>query len=338
MNLHRLFHRQFELNAPKDEYGRVLPLENIDYSKAHVSRELVKKGLAIKYPGNKSFGFLLSHDIDWLFLKPWSIKTMANQQLKAVVRGDFKGFSNNFKKFQRFRHEGFELKKIIGINRQFNIRSTCFFLSLQSNEEDFNYHPSELTADFKLLDSVGYEIGLHGGHQAFRDSSKISAEKLLLEQHAGQVVSYRNHYLKFDPQRTWDHLNEAGFQNDATYGWATIPGFRNGMAHPFTHGQLTVIPLHLMDTTLFVYQKRKGSGIIDVLDRMLDEIEAVNGCFSLLWHNDNLKAEVADLYANLLERIMKRSPAVMTHKECSEWFRSNNYLHTIQRMVAELPQ
>lgn len=44
-----------------------------------------------------------------------------------------------------------------------------------------------------------------------------------------QPLGYRNHYLRFDPERTWAMLSGASSFYDTIMGCADQAGFRNGM-------------------------------------------------------------------------------------------------------------
>ena len=61
-----------------------------------------------------------------------------------------------------------------------------------------------------ILDN-GWEVGLHGGHEAYNNLIEMKNKKQKLEKVLRkEVISYRNHYLRFKTPETWEFLTEAG--------------------------------------------------------------------------------------------------------------------------------
>ncbi len=67
----------------------------------------------------------------------------------------------------------------------------------------------------------GWEVGLHGGHQGYRDLTKLKDEKKKLERITNNsVTGCRNHFLNFIVPDTWEIMKKAGFAYDCS--WDTL--------------------------------------------------------------------------------------------------------------------
>jgi len=125
------------------------------------------------------------------------------------------------------------------------------------------------------------------------------------------VGGYRNHYLRFQTPATWYHLQQAGFNYDTTFGYNDMPGFRNGMGHPFQpyddHRrraiELLEIPLHIMDSSLLT-AGGSPAGAWTIIRELVEQVRSCRGVLTVLWHNDvfscPFKQSSARLYRQLL--------------------------------------
>ena len=86
----------------------------------------------------------------------------------------------------------------------------------------------------------------------------LGDEKGRLEVLAGPLAGQRYHYLRVDPHANLAPSTRLGFRYDTSLGFADLPGFRAGIAHPFRPWNveadrpldLVEIPLAAMDVTL----------------------------------------------------------------------------------------
>ena len=110
------------------------------------------------------------------------------------------------------------------------------------------------------IDRRGWEIGLHPSWYAFHeDADELKRQKAVLENAlGGDVVSVRQHTLRYDMRVTPSVHAEAGFQYDSTLGFNDNVGFRFGTCYPWQlydiHREqelsLMEIPLIIQDTAL----------------------------------------------------------------------------------------
>lgn len=122
------------------------------------------------------------------------------------------------------------------------------------------------------------------------------------------------HYLRWEQPATLQAWSDAGMSYDSTLGYADNIGFRCGTAFPYRAFnpvaqkilEIQIIPLHVMETTLFASGYMGGgekSTLLNLALKIKMNCRKVDGCFNLLWHNSNLLSdESKDFYRNLISQ------------------------------------
>jgi hypothetical protein len=143
----------------------------------------------------------------------------------------------------------------------------------------------------------GISCGLHPSYNTYLSAGDIRNEKDLLSGILGEeVITSRQHYLRYRLPQTNRALIEAGIQHDYTTAMVSGIGFRNGIANDFNWFDLeknekTALILHptmAMDVSLRNYL---GYDAEYAFNRLLDVVEKtmkVGGRFVIIWHNSNL--------------------------------------------------
>lgn len=311
-----LFTRKEEYEPPfRDAYGRFPYYLSDERSifEPRVSKYLVDNGLEVEYPDGKDFAVCLTHDIDVLYYPEVSVITdMGRHILHGQMRDALKRpFYNIIKKW----NPCWNFKEIMDLEEEYGAKSTFFIMGLEKGDQDFNYRADDISHELRGIVDRGWEVGLHGGHEAYRDLEALKKQKANLERALGEkVVGYRNHYLRFEVPETWELLESAGFKYDATFGYPDCVGFRNGMCHPFKPYDLRAgrvinileIPLVVMDGTLDQYMRLDIDKSWEVVRRLIDTVERYNGIFTLLWHNTYMKGDQLKLYKKILGYCWKK--------------------------------
>lgn len=166
---------------------------------------------------------------------------------------------------------------------------------------------AEVIAD---LDDGGWEVGLHGSYDSYRDRSRLAAEKRTLERVLGhEVAGGRQHYLNLDMPETWRHQRAVGLRYDASLGSSTEYGFAHGYdpLRPFDD-EFVVFPLTLMEITL-PDPGATPAAARAVCDDLLAEARANGAVMTVLWH-PRLFSEAdfpgyRDCYRYLIERALE---------------------------------
>lgn len=293
-----------------------------------VSRSLIENDSFPTYPHNKSFAVCLTHDIDVLY-RPFLVKiyNCAN----ALRHKDNKLLKQNILSLFNKKKPLINICEIMDLEEKFDAKSSFYFLALKPGEQDFSYEINDFKEELKEIDARGWEVGLHGGHEAWNSFDKFIAEKARLEAVFGKsIIGYRNHYLHFKVPDTWENLAKAGIKYDTTFGYADCVGFRNGMCHPYypyninTNQYIDIIeiPLVVMDCTLFdTYMRLSKADAFNLIKELIDKVAKLHGVFTLLWHNTYLVKGTweCDMYERILGYCQEKNAWMTSGKEIYEW-------------------
>lgn len=289
---------------------------------------LARNGLAPSYPEDRPFAVCLTHDIDVLHYAPLRVGYEAAMALRRLepaesLKALVSPLSKRANRLWCFR-------KMMDVERKYGARSTFFFLALEKGELDKNYSLGELREEMQEILRSGCEIGLHGSHEAHCSLDLIKREKGRLEEVLGKpVIGYRNHFLRFAVPTTWECIQAAGFEYDATFGYHDCIGFRNGMCHPFrpfnvnTDRQIDLleIPLAVMDLTLSGYMRVDTPSAWELIRSMIDSVAEVRGVFNILWHNTQYHGEMLELYERILAYCHEKNAWIVPAAEVAGWWK-----------------
>jgi len=332
-----LFTRKEEYNPDiLDQFGRFSYYQsnNRDILKPSVSQYLVENGFHPEYPDGKSFAVCLTHDID---VVNHSVMWKGIGGLKAIYKRDWPelGRQVSYARSKKRPYNNFE--DIMALEAEYDARSSFYFMALEDGQQDHNYSLHQVESEIGTIIDAGWEVGLHGSHEAYCDYDQICREKARLEKITGiPVVGYRNHYLRFRVPDTWEYLSRAGFLYDTTVGYADCVGFRNGMCHPYRPYNLNTdsvinileIPLVVMDGTLYSDHMGLTPDVaMDCVKRLIDLIAECRGVFTLLWHNSMFLDGTMEkeMYGKILEYCYERNAWMTSGAEIAEWV-NNSYV------------
>ena len=188
------------------------------------------------------------------------------------------------------------------------------------------YGIDDIRRDIEANRDSKTEFAVHG-IDAWRDADAGSAERQELTRVTGHdKPGIRMHWLYFSadsPQR----LETAGFGYDSTWGYNDAVGYRAGTAQvfQFSRTQLLELPLTVMDTALF-YFDRMGLSRRRALERcrtIVQEIGRFGGVFVVNWHDRSLAPERqwTRPYEALLSELEAAGAWFATAGEAVDWFR-----------------
>jgi hypothetical protein len=222
------------------------------------------------------------------------------------------------------------------------IRATWFVIcarpSLRSMlAGDSTYRPEGPSARRILtaLIQAGHEIGLHGSFATATDVRSMASQHRMLSRLAGAPVpGVRQHFLRMRPGRTQRLMVEAGFEYDASWGFADRNGFRLGVADVVpawdaereTTMPLDLVPLVWMDRALSKYAgvEEPGRWIEDARELAL-ECKAVEGAWVGLWHPNTMEAlgfpGAEPAFVSLLQALADDRPYFGSAHKIAQWRR-----------------
>lgn len=260
----------------------------------------------------------LSHDVDriqktyqYLFR---DIKQLKFNKLKAILYKDDPYWC---------------FEKIMSIEDKYNVRSTFFLLqeslpfnlfsidNWKKSLGKYRFNEPKVANIIKKLDENGWEIGLHGSYNSYKNINLLKQEKESLENVLGKKVhGIRQHYLNLEIPTTWQLQKEVGFLYDASIGYKDKIGFYEKTYQPFVDKDsgMKIIPLTLMDRYLF-----NLSSDLDVLWNyclnIIDEAEENNALLSILWHQRVFYEPdflgYIEIYERILEECIKRKANIV---------------------------
>jgi hypothetical protein len=148
------------------------------------------------------------------------------------------------------------------------------------------------------------------------------------------VTGVRQHFLRMLPGRTQDHMVEAGFDYDATWGFADRNGFRLGVADvipAWSAGREATLPLDLlplvwMDRALSKYAgiEEPGRWVEDARE-LMRECKAVEGAWVGLWHPNTMEAlgfpGAEPAFVSLLQAVADDRPYFGSGQKLVQWRR-----------------
>jgi peptidoglycan/xylan/chitin deacetylase (PgdA/CDA1 family) len=290
------------------------------------------------WPGGKDFAVCLTHDID--FLKPGMLYNLL-LPIKRFLHLDLRGTISALKRWPSLISgkpiNPWEYKKMVDIENGLGVKSTFFFMTGGRNKHDYPYNIEKMGEELAELKNTGFELGLHGSYDSYKNEEMLEEERRKLEKVVGIVTGARQHYLRFDSD-TWVKQENAGFSYDTTLCYADAPGFRGGLAYPYypynhdTGKKMNIleIPLTLMDKTLSDHMKMDINEAWGAIKNIIKTVEGYNGLMTLLWHNERFD-DVAfpgwsELYKKVLEDLKEKSSWITKAGNVHSWWLSRQNL------------
>ncbi len=322
-----------------------------------------------RWPDNSDFAVCLTHDVDHVsayssrhsvrrsLLRAYTRATSKSTKnryiselgisssMKSIVGGILSGTKNLFQ-YSNDPYHSFE--RWLDIESEVDAKSTFFILPEKTNRShisDSEYRYTD-TIEFdgesctvaemvSSIDGRGWEIGLHPSWFSYDDASELSRQKEQLESIInGEIKSVRQHYLHYNPRKTPQAQDTAGFKYDSTLGFNRNIGFRRGTSYPWyayniSQNQpldLLEIPMIVQDTALF---RQKGLNLdvdtaFNYITMLADEIKATGGVLTLSWHPHNIdKQEWVELYKKTLKYLDEQGAWFGSIAEIGDWWRVN---------------
>lgn len=193
------------------------------------------------------------------------------------------------------------VQEILDIESAHGLRSSWYILCgtptwSTFKRGDLTYRP-ESAATRRILAAIakeGCEIGLHGSLETAKTPERFQEQRARLTGLAPTTgAGVRQHFLRMDPGPTQRGMLRAGFQYDATFGFADRNEFRLGVADvvpwfDVAGDELTpleIVPFCWMDRTQSKYQgiEDPKAWVASAIERV-DRCREVEGFWSGIWH------------------------------------------------------
>ncbi len=210
---------------------------------------------------------------------------------------------------------------IMSTSERYKINSAFYFIcgrTYPARDARYDIRHPAIRELMRRIHVRGHEIGLHPSYNTYKRPDIIASEARVLmracsEEGIKQATwGGRMHYLRWQTPATLYGWEQAGMAYDSTLTYADHPGFRCGTCHEYpafdpvagTALQLRIRPLIAMECTVLAPRYMNlGSGDIALKKfiQLKQSCRAVNGNFTLLWHNTLLERhQERTLYEHVL--------------------------------------
>lgn len=279
--------------------------------------------------------FVLTHDVDALEktpamrIKRMVVEAIAAARLAAARRWrDAGGRIRAGLRFTTTSADYWLFDQLCALESSFGYRSLFLFADRGEGrrkpttwllDPEYDINDPRIARLMRKLIASGWEVGVHPGIGTWNNADAQASIVRSATQSSGRdVVFCRQHWLRFSWNDTWAAQAAAGIKTDFTLGFNDRPGFRNGAAlryRPWPLGgaaphAVESVPTILMDSHFYDYAYPTDPGA--AMQRWIDEVIAVGGEASLLWHVHTMHDEYgwADGYRRLLCLLNQRDARI----------------------------
>ncbi|MBM3897517.1 MAG: hypothetical protein FJ358_03205 [Thaumarchaeota archaeon] len=271
-------------------------------------KPFVRKAL---WPEGVNFAVALTHDADRLTAPLSHVRKVRKRFPLSLI----------IKRILSLDDPYWNIEKMVNLEAELNFTSSFYLLV-------HDYSLDRRRDYIKSIGAKGWEIGLHGSFGTHDNAEMMREDFNTFEKETGQKPrGIREHYLEFDPSKTWQIMDELGFMYDTTWGFNKKPGFRAGLCFPyhppspnFEPLNILELPLTLMDTSLWGYMHLQEEDGFAEVERTISKVKEHRGLFTLLWHQEALQMKGGRLYPRILRRLAGESCFVSNAERMAEWW------------------
>jgi hypothetical protein len=275
-------------------------------------------------PGvSSSFTFLPTYDIDiaWSYRHKGWLRNIGGG-LRSFFRGDWTSLKERIRVLTGKQADPFDAFGWMNkLHEQCGLRPYYFFLVPENRGRfDKNISPSHKAMQALIRDHViRYPVGVHPSWKSGDNVSMLKKEIELLSRLNGtQVVSSRQHYIRFNLPGGYRRLIENGIRFDFSMGYGSINGFRASVCSPFywydleleQKTELMLFPFCFMEANAFYEQRYSAHQALEEMRHYYKIVRSVNGYLITIWHNSFLGTDTMtrgwrDAYEEFIKEISK---------------------------------
>ncbi len=291
------------------------------------------------WPG-KRFAVCLTHDVDEV-KKTYQWITRPFIYLQNMQADLFRGQLYSLYSRLQGNEPFWTFNEIMKIEDNLNVRSSFYFLKERSKAKVFapgtwkllgrryDFNDPKVREIMKELYAGGWEIGLHGSYESYKNPDMLEKERNYLQtSFGGRISGTRQHHLNIEIPKTWEYHEKIGLEYDTTLGFKDQMGFRGGTClpfHPYSEQKrlnLLEIPLAIMDAPLV---QNKKEVLYGDFESMVNIVSGFNGVLTLLWHHSIFNEYEFPGWIGAYEKIInfskKNNGWVTGAGEISDWWK-----------------
>jgi hypothetical protein len=303
-------YEEYQDNSP-DEHGRFKASSSLAYKNGFLTRpvinlwakefskSLLKKFQTLTFRRNE-YKSLLTIDTDqpFAYLGKSLIRSIGG--LLNDLRGSNGHASERYRTIAKGEKDPFEVFDYISDCTE-KYRSDSMYFFPVGNYSKFDKNPSWMNDEYRALInrlSGKFRYGIHPSYYAAADLTLINTEVLRLKTIIRkEILSARYHYIRLFTPDSYRNLCAAGITEDYSMGYPEEPGFRAGIAQPYSfydvledkHTDLRIIPFQIMDATLYQYKQHSPEESKEIIIKLINETRKAGGIFVSIWHNTSLQ-------------------------------------------------
>jgi len=291
-------HGRFKASSSLSFKNNFLTIPVVDLWAREFSKALLKRYPTIAFRRNE-FSALLTIDSDqpFAYLGKNFLKSFGGL-IRNLTTGDGHA-GERYKVVNHEKKDPFEVYDYITASIEKNRAEAIFFFP-SGDHSRYDINPSWKNEEYRLLvNSISgrFRSGLHPSYQSHGRYKLLEQELERLKTITGkEISSSRFHYIRLSFPSSYRDLIKAGIREDYSMGFPDEPGFRAGIARPFSFYDLTedrqtdlkIIPFQVMDATLYQYKNLDTAASKEVIAGLIDQVKIAGGQFVSLWHNTSL--------------------------------------------------
>ncbi len=260
-------------------------------------KELIMEQFPDQHFNSTPYQYITTVDVDNLFAyKGKGVFRSAGGILKDLFSVQFAELTQRIQTLLGFKKDLFDtFQRQIEMRDKAGVESIYFILFAEFAQYDRNISMHSPIMHEQVRGMYDYtEVGIHPSYESNSNAKQVEFELRMLENALrSPITKSRQHFLKMRLPDTIRQLADLGITDEYSMGYASEPGFRAGMATPFTFYDLEmevalpirVHPFMVMDVTYIDYKKYSPEDAIADMKKMVDATKAVNGQFISVFHN-----------------------------------------------------
>jgi hypothetical protein len=299
---------RFEEYLPhvKDDYGRFMAKESLAYKNRFLNQPVIdiwayklQAVLKERFPDFKFSDrkYRLQPIIDvpmaYYFRKKGLLRTIGGT-FTDIGRFRFRQLYQRYLVLMGFKRDPYDtFKWIITKQKQCDFKFTVLFLigDYSTYDKSISTNKKEFVSLIKSVADYCY-VGIKASYFALEDISILKKEKLKMEAIINSDLhAVRHSFSKLNLPQSYRNLIELEINQDFTMGYIDTLGFRAGTCTPFqfydldyeVQTPLQINPYHCLDFGLLKYASQLDKQ--EHLQKLIDEVKAVNGTFTPVFHN-----------------------------------------------------
>jgi len=257
---------------------------------------------------------ILSHDCDSLHGNDfWTQSVRVYRIIQHIFKikppkvGNIWWIIRNMVTPRRFYYDN--ITGMVDLERSFNFTSSFYILNGTGGRFGSRSGSGLLP---ELLEDIPkkWKIGIHYNYDTFLHEINFLAQLDELNTIAKDPFTMgRAHYLKFDPEKSFEFLQSFGIKVDESSGYADNIGYRNGIAGGFRIYDLInekpldiwEVPMAVMEVTLL---KQYGCEPLKRVIQHLLHLKKIGGALSIVFHPGHFFNPELKLYLGLYHKIL----------------------------------